>query len=146
LCLIVLLACIGLPGLNTFVGTFLILLGVFWANPLYAVFAALGSILMAAAMVRMFRHVMLGEVTDLQHNTLRELKGRELIMLAPVVVLIIWMGVYPAVFLKPLEAPVHSLIVRLERHRAPHVADMSEPEPLPSVGAASPHRGERTVP
>jgi NADH-quinone oxidoreductase subunit M len=144
--LIVLCACIGLPGLSTFVGMFLVLLGVFSVNPLYAVFAAMGSILMAAATVRMFRHCMVGETLEQRPTSLRTLKAREVLALAPLVAFIVGIGIYPAVVLKPLETSVDNLMVRLERQSAPPSADLGGAKPLPAVGATPLHRGERAVP
>lgn len=143
--LIVVCACIGLPGLSTFVGMFLVLLGVFRANPLYAVFAALGSILTAAAMVRIWRQLMVEETSEAQPTAFRSLKARELLTLVPLVLLIVWMGIYPAFFLKPLEVPVRSLMLRLEGHSA-RVVDLGGPGASPRGKATLPHRGERTMP
>lgn len=141
--LIVLCACIGLPGLSTFVGTFLVLLGVFRTNPLYAVFAALGSILTAAAMVRVGR-VLIEEANGVQPRRFRNTQVRDLLALVPLVLLIVWMGLYPSFFLKPLEAPVRSLIARVDMVRA-GPADLAPPGAFPHADAMSPH-GERIVP
>ena len=113
--MIVTLSSIGLPGLNGFVGEFLILLGTFRSNVVYAVFAATGVILAAVYMLWMFQRVMFGEVTNPKNENLPDLNKREILVLVPVVFFIIWIGVYPKPFLKPMEATVNSLIKRVEQ-------------------------------
>lgn len=112
--MIVTLSSIGLPGLNGFVGEFLILVGTFKTNPVYAVFAATGVILAAVYMLWMFQRVMFGEVTNPKNENLADMTKREVAVLLPVVILIIWIGVYPKPFLKPMEATVNGLIQRIE--------------------------------
>ena len=113
--MIVTLSSIGLPGLNGFVGEFLILVGTFRTNVVYAVFAATGVILAAVYMLWMFQRVMFGEVTNPKNEGLSDMTKREVAVLLPVVILIIWIGVYPKPFLKPMEATVNSLIERIEQ-------------------------------
>jgi len=113
--MIVTLSSIGLPGLNGFVGEFLILLGVFRTNVVYAVFAATGVVLAAVYMLWMFQRVMFGEVTNPKNENLTDMSKRELAVLVPIVILIIWIGVYPKPFLKPMEATVNGLIKRVEQ-------------------------------
>jgi NADH-quinone oxidoreductase subunit M len=113
--MIVTLSSIGLPGLNGFVGEFLILVGTFKTNVVYAVFAATGVILAAVYMLWMFQRVMFGEVTNPKNENLSDMSKREVAVLLPVVLLIIWIGVYPKPFLKPMEATVNGLIQRIEQ-------------------------------
>jgi NADH-quinone oxidoreductase subunit M len=116
--MIVTLSSIGLPGLNGFVGEFLILLGAFRSsvtNVMFVVFAATGVILAAVYMLWMFQRVMFGEVTNPKNKNLPDLSKRELMVLIPVVIFIIWIGVYPKPFLKPMEATVNGMIKRVEQ-------------------------------
>jgi NADH-quinone oxidoreductase subunit M len=121
--MIVTLSSIGLPGLNGFVGEFLILLGAFKASTapvhslsiLYVVFAATGVIFAAVYMLWMFQRVMFGEVTNPKNENLSDLSKRELVVLIPVVIFIFWIGVYPKTFLKPMEATVNGMIQRVEQ-------------------------------
>jgi NADH-quinone oxidoreductase subunit M len=116
--MIVTLSSIGLPGLNGFVGEFLILLGAFRSpvtNVIFVVFAATGVILAAVYMLWMFQRVMFGEVTNPKNKNLPDLTKRELMVLIPVVIFIIWIGVYPKPFLKPMEATVNGMIKRVEQ-------------------------------
>jgi NADH-quinone oxidoreductase subunit M len=116
--LIVTLSSIGLPGLNGFVGEFLILLGTFNSkNPnsmAYAVVAALGVIFAAVYMLWMFQRVMFGEVTKDENRNLKDLSLREIVVLLPLVFFIIQIGVYPKPFLSRMDASVKHLIQQVE--------------------------------
>jgi NADH-quinone oxidoreductase subunit M len=79
------------------------------------VFAATGVILAAVYMLWMFQRVMFGEVTNPNNKNLPDLSKREIMVLVPVVIFIIWIGVYPKPFLKPMEATVNSMIKRVEQ-------------------------------
>jgi NADH-quinone oxidoreductase subunit M len=111
--LIVTLSSIGLPGLNGFVGEFLILVGTFRINVLYAALAMLGIILAAVYMLWMFQRVMFGPVTEDANRRLPDLTPRELAVLVPVLVLIVWIGIYPQPFLRTTEASVKQLLAQV---------------------------------
>ena len=85
--LIVTLSSIGLPGLNGFVGEFLILLGAFRWNPRMAAFAATGVILSATYMLWMFQRVNYGPVTNEKNARLPDLQPREWAVLVPIIAL-----------------------------------------------------------
>jgi NADH-quinone oxidoreductase subunit M len=108
--LIVTLSSIGLPGLNGFVGEFLILLGTFGASQTRAAVAALGVILSAVYMLWMYQRVIWGEIKDERNANLLDLVGRERAMLIPLLIVIVWMGVYSSFFLRPMDASVTKLI------------------------------------
>jgi NADH-quinone oxidoreductase subunit M len=93
--LVVMLSSIGLPGTNGFVGEFLVLLGAFRARPLWAAIAATGVILSAIYMLWMFQRVMFGPVTHIENEKLQDLSLRERLVFAPLILLIVWMGVMP---------------------------------------------------
>jgi NADH-quinone oxidoreductase subunit M len=113
--LIVTLSSIGLPGLNGFVGEFLILLGAFRWNPRFAAFAAVGVILSAVYMLWMFQRVNYGEVTNDKNADLRDLSAREWWTLGPALVMTIFMGVAPTLFLRPMAPSVDRLVERVRR-------------------------------
>jgi NADH-quinone oxidoreductase subunit M len=92
--LIVTLSSIGLPGLNGFVGEFLILLGTFGASHARATFAALGVILSAVYMLWMYQRVFWGDVTNERNSDLADLEPRERAMMIPLLIMMVWMGVY----------------------------------------------------
>ncbi len=122
--LVVMFASIGLPGLNGFVGEFLILLGAFEFNPGFAVVAALGMILSAVYMLWMYQRVMYGEVTHAANRNLRDLSAREITLLAPLVLLMFWIGIYPSTFLRPTDAASIHLLEQV-RSRAVLAAPVS---------------------
>jgi NADH-quinone oxidoreductase subunit M len=104
------LSSIGLPGLNGFVGEFLILLGTFGANHARAAFAATGVILSAVYMLWMFQRVVWGDINNEKNANLRDLVGRERVMLFPLLIVMIWMGMYSSFFLRPMDASVSKLL------------------------------------
>jgi NADH-quinone oxidoreductase subunit M len=108
--LIVTLSSIGLPGLNGFVGEFLILLGAFRWNPRMASFAATGVILSAVYMLWMFQRVNYGPVSNEKNARLSDLSVREWAVLVPVVALAILMGVLPNLFLRPIGPSVERML------------------------------------
>ncbi len=97
--LVVTLSSIGLPGLNGFVGEFLVIAGAFAANRAWAAIAALGVILGAIYMLKLYRDVFFGPLMSAHKEKLIDLSKRELAALAPLIVLIVLVGVRPAVVL-----------------------------------------------
>jgi NADH-quinone oxidoreductase subunit M len=96
---VALFASIGLPGLNGFVGEYLILQGAMSANFWYAFGGATGVVLGAIYMLRMFRTTMYGETTHEENRTVRDVNAREAFVMALILALIIWIGVAPQPFL-----------------------------------------------
>ncbi len=104
---IVLLSSIAVPLTNGFVGEFLILLGSFQANKFFGATAALGVILGAVYMLWMFKRMFFGEPGEVAKDAahpLKDLSFREIVVLAPFVILIFWMGIFPKTFLAPAQA------------------------------------------
>ena len=108
--LLVTLSSIALPGMNGFIGEFLILLGGFRWHPVMAAFAASGVILSAVYMLWMFQRVNYGEVTHAENRTLPDLSGREWAMMIPTAAMCIFMGVAPTLFLRPMEPAVNKVV------------------------------------
>ena len=108
--LLVTLSSIALPGMNGFIGEFLILLGGFRWHPLMAAFAASGVILSAVYMLWMFQRVNYGEVTHEKNRHLPDLSTREWALMIPTVAMAIFMGVFPAIFLRTMEPSVMKVI------------------------------------
>jgi NADH-quinone oxidoreductase subunit M len=111
--LVVSLSSIGLPGLNGFVGEFLVLLGAFQTIPTFAIIGALGVILAAVYMLWMYQRVMFGEVTHEVNKQLTDLTLREVVVLVPVVLVIVWIGLYPQPFLKRMAASTRAIVERV---------------------------------
>ncbi len=107
LLLIASLSSIGLPGLNGFIGEFLILLGTFKSPVLnnwwFAAFAGTGVIFAAVYLLWMYQRVVFGEVRNAHLHDLKDLNKRELLVLIPIFIFIVWIGVYPNTFLKLTE-------------------------------------------
>jgi NADH-quinone oxidoreductase subunit M len=136
--MIVTLSSIGLPGLNGFVGEFLILMGAFRAHAWAASLATIGVILGAVYMLTMYKHVVFGPVTKDENRALLDLTPREIAAVVPVIVMIVWIGVYPKPFLDRIEPTVNVLMQRLERAGAKqHMGDAPRPlaQAAPGDGA-----------
>jgi NADH-quinone oxidoreductase subunit M len=117
--LLVTLSSIGLPGLNGFVGEFLILLGAFRSNPKLAAFAASGVILSATYMLWMFQRVNYGTVTNEKNERLADLRPREWVVIVPMIVVAILMGVLPNIFLKPTGPSIDRMLNQVTQRSAP---------------------------
>jgi NADH-quinone oxidoreductase subunit M len=113
--LIITLSSIGLPGLNGFVGEFLILLGAFRWDPKFAALAATGVILSATYMLWMFQRVNYGPVTNEKNATLPDLRPREWAVIVPIIVAAVLMGVFPNVFLRPIGPSVERSIAKIQQ-------------------------------
>jgi NADH-quinone oxidoreductase subunit M len=116
--LIVCLSSLGLPGLNGFVGEFLILVGAFQVHRLAAVLATAGIIFAAVYLLWMYQRVVFGPVTREENRRLGDLSAREWVILAPVLALIFWIGVYPVAFTSKTEASVQALITQVQTKAA----------------------------
>jgi len=116
--MIVTLSSLGLPGLNGFVGEFLILVGAFQVNRAVAVFAMTGIIFAAVYLLWMYQRVIFGSVTNEANRRLPDLTPREWVVLLPVLLFIVWIGVYPATFTGMTETSVQSLITQVQSKAA----------------------------
>jgi NADH-quinone oxidoreductase subunit M len=108
--LLITLASIAMPGMNGFIGEFLILLGAFRQFPWLTAIGATGVILSAVYMLWMFQRVNYGEVTNEKNRALPDLTPREWAMMIPTVAMCIFMGVAPAIFLRPMEPAVAKVV------------------------------------
>ena len=104
------LAAIGLPGTSGFVGEFLILLGTFRVSTLYSALGATGMFLGVAYMLYLYRRVIFGTITRADLRGMLDLSLREKVVFAPLLLLVLWMGVYPNSFLRPIQASVDHLV------------------------------------
>ncbi|HSF02721.1 MAG TPA: NADH-quinone oxidoreductase subunit M, partial [Solirubrobacterales bacterium] len=113
---------IGLPGLNGFVGEFLILVGAFQVSWKLAALATLGIIFAAVYMLWMYQRVFFGELKHDENRKLRDLGAREVLTLVPLLLLILWIGVYPKPFTAVTEASVAQLIATVKAKTGTTVA------------------------
>jgi NADH-quinone oxidoreductase subunit M len=104
------MASVGLPGLSGFVGEFLVLVGAFKANTWVATLAATGMILGAAYALWLYRKIVFGTITRDAVRAMTDMNMREVMVFAPLVLVTIWMGVYPSSFLDVMDASVGKLI------------------------------------
>jgi NADH-quinone oxidoreductase subunit M len=116
--MVVMLSSIGLPGLNGFVGEFLILLGTYLSSSLAAVLAVSGLILGALYMMWAYERVMWGPITKTVNQTLRDLAPREITVMVPLLGLMLFMGLYPRTLLDRIEPSVGLLLNRVADARA----------------------------
>jgi NADH-quinone oxidoreductase subunit M len=113
--LIASLSSMGLPGLNGFIGEFTILLGAFGSkaigNPWFAGISAIGVIMAAVYILYMFQKVFLGPAGEItEHHELKDLNWREILTVAPLVIFMFWIGLYPAPFFNLMAPAVNQLL------------------------------------
>ncbi|MEO8585784.1 MAG: proton-conducting transporter membrane subunit, partial [Acidobacteriota bacterium] len=116
--MVILLASIGLPLLNGFVGEFTILTGVFLADWRWAVWASLGVILGAAYMLWLYQRVFFGELTNEKNKGLEDVNLREILTLAPLIAMCFWIGLYPKPFFEMTAKSAEKIVAAVS---APHV-------------------------
>ena len=134
--LVMTMSSIGLPALNGFIGELLILQGVFVANKWWAAFAGSGVVLGAAYMLYLYQRTMFGKIENPKNERLPDLSHREFATFAPLLILAVWMGIYPAPFLRRLETSVQHIIMRVSPQYAAKYAECN-PAPTPAAVAAS---------
>jgi NADH-quinone oxidoreductase subunit M len=140
--LIMTLSSIGLPALNGFIGELLILQGVYPVSRVWTAVAASGIVLGAAYMLWLYQRTMFGRIERPENAAMADLSRRELATFVPLIVLAVWIGVYPAPFLRRLESSVSRVIVRVNPSYAPALANKSSncdtpPAPAPAAAAST---------
>ncbi|NIM20268.1 MAG: NADH-quinone oxidoreductase subunit M [Candidatus Latescibacteria bacterium] len=149
--MVVTLSSIGLPPLNGFIGEFLILIGIFKAKAVYAALAATGVVLGAIYMLWMYQRVFFGEVKHAVNRTLRDLTPREVIVFAPVIALIFFMGVYPNPLISRMEPAVKKFVTEVRAGRGDYMqitrfAEQAGGKWMPAVLEVDPeHPDEETA-
>jgi len=136
--MVVMLSSIGVPGLNGFVGEYLVLIGSFLTARWWTVAAAVGVILASLYLLWAYQRVFHGEPDD-DNRTFRELKLREGAVLAVFIGLIVFAGVYPKPLLDRVEPSVDALIAHIEERSG---ADLSQPEPVEVAPAGPEDEGD----
>ncbi len=123
--LVMTMSSIGLPTLNGFIGEILILQGVFVVQKTWAFFAASGIVLGAAYMLWLYQRTMFGTVTNPKNENLPDLSFREFVTFVPLLVLAVWIGLYPKPFLDRLETSVDRVMLRVNADYTPRFAVVS---------------------
>jgi NADH-quinone oxidoreductase subunit M len=127
------LASIGLPGLNGFVGEFLVLLGSYLSLPGFAIAAALGVVLAAVYLLWAYQRIFTGPVTLEENRHLPDLGFREVALLAPIVALVLFLGIYPKPALDRVEPAVQGILDRIEMVTDYEVPQFGDPADLAVV-------------
>jgi NADH-quinone oxidoreductase subunit M len=118
---------IGLPLLCVFISEFLAMRGAFEAKPIWAAWAALGIILNAGYMLWLYQRMFFGNIENPKNEKLPDMSGREWAYMLPLVVLSLWIGIYPKSFTDYIVQPVNA-VVRQVRPNYP-IPGMPVPEP-----------------
>ena len=110
---------IGLPGLNGFVGEFLILVGMFRTSVTYATFAVLGIVLGAAYMLWLYQRTMFGTPDTPENQHMSDMNYREIGYMLPLIILMFWIGLYPRPYLNLMQPTVNHYVAKMqERQKA----------------------------
>src|SRR5438874_2322335 len=139
--LVMTISSIGLPTLNGFIGELLILQGIFDEHKVWAAFAASGVALGAAYMLSLYQRTMFGKIENPKNERLLDMGQREFATFAPLLILAVWMGIYPAPFLHRLEKSVQHIVERVSPQYAQAYLANCDPTPPPvtaAVAAANP--------
>jgi len=109
---------IGLPGTNGFVGEFLALMGAFESNlRWYAVFATTGVILAAVYMLWVYQRIMFGKVTNPANENIKDLSGREIAIMLPLLLFVFWIGIYPNTFFDKMNPALEQLLEQMNNQQ-----------------------------
>ena len=126
-------ASIGLPGLNGFVGEFLVLIGSYLTLPVYAIIGAFGVILAAIYLLWAYQRMFTGPITVKANEGLHDIRFREIAILVPMVALIVFLGVYPKPALDRIEPSVQGILDRIEQTTDYQVPEFGLPIDLAEV-------------
>ena len=132
------MASVGLPGTSGFVGEFLSLVGTYRVSTWAAVVATTGIILGAAYMLWLYWRIAFGAARTAEAATMPDLSMREWWLLAPIAAAVLWMGVYPESFLRPIRADVGRLLERVERAAPEGDSNLVAGKPKPRADADAP--------
>jgi NADH-quinone oxidoreductase subunit M len=105
---------IGLPLLAVFISEFLAMRGAFEANPYWAAWAAIGIVLNAGYMLLLYQRMFFGSVDNPKNEKLSDMNGREWAYMVPLLVLSLWIGVYPKTFLDYIIRPVSAVVQQVQ--------------------------------
>jgi len=108
--MVFMLASVGLPGTSGFIGEILVMVGVFQVSTWGAFLIATGMVLGAAYMLWLYRRVIFGKLTKADLMDIADLNRREILVFAPLLAIVLWMGIYPTSFIEVMEPSVELLL------------------------------------
>ena len=114
--LIVALSSMGMPVTNGFIGELYVLIGVYKAHWFFAIPVVIGVLLGTVYLLWMFQRVFLGDIAIQRQNSLKDLGLREISAVAPILIIIFWIGLYPKPFLQVTDASVNNLVKKMEEN------------------------------
>ncbi|MSO53635.1 MAG: NADH-quinone oxidoreductase subunit M [Rhodospirillales bacterium] len=120
--MVFMLASVGLPGTSGFVGEILVLVGLYQVSPVAAALVATGVVLGAAYMLYLYRRIVFGKLTKDGLAKILDLSPREIAVFAPLILLVLWIGIYPAPVLDVMHASVENLISQIDAARGSALA------------------------
>jgi len=136
--LLVAFSSMGVPGFNGFVGELLILIGAFKAALWYGLIATIGLVLGAVYLLWMLKRVAYGDISKDENRKLKDMTGREYAYLLPIILFIVWIGVYPKPFLDKMDASVVHLL-QVVNHQGSARADARKSIGLDTTSANKNH-------
>jgi len=131
------MASVGLPGTSGFVGEFLALVGTYEASSWAGIVATTGIILGAAYMLFLYWRIAFGTQRNADAAAMPDLNAREWWLLTPIAAAVLWMGVYPESFMRPMRADVGRLLERIERAAPPGDSHLTAGKPASQAGVHS---------
>jgi NADH-quinone oxidoreductase subunit M len=120
---IVTFSSIGVPGTNGFVGEFLVLIGAFRTQPIFAFVATTAVIISAAYLLWAIQRILFNPLDKAENEHIPDLNRRELAIMVPIVAAIIWLGVYPAPVLNRMQNAASRFVTLVDRGRQAHLPD-----------------------
>ena len=126
--LIVTFSSMALPGLNGFVGEFLILVGAFKYSKVFAGIAVIGVMLGASYLLWTYQRMICNDLSNPENKKLSDLDMREIIIMVPMLLFIVWIGIYPKPFLSKMNSSVDHLVAQVEEGRQRGEASKTQPQ------------------
>ena len=133
------MASVGLPGTSGFVGEFMALLGSYQASSIVAFACTTGIILGAAYMLYLYRRVVFGTNANADAAAMADLTPREWAILVPIALSVLWMGVYPESFIRPIRRDIGTIMQRIDRARPLSDAQVTKGKPAAPAHHAEAH-------
>jgi len=112
--MIFMLGSVGLPGTSGFIGEFLVIVGAFKYSSIVVIGSATGIVLSAVYMLYLYKRIIFGEMSNEKLSEILDLNNREKIILIPLAIAVIFIGIFPNIFIEPMRLPLESIIFNYE--------------------------------